>query len=180
MIESGEEPPEWAKDVAGVPALSPSQSVEVTRTLEPGSYVFVCFFPDPQGTPHAALWMYELFTIAGDSGAALPEPDATITATDAGLQLPTLRSGEQTVEFENGGTEPHELALVVFEPGKGIKDVDRWIGSGYQGEPPVTFLGGMQTIPASESVFLSIDPEPAVEYTALDFTTNSRETFTVS
>ena len=180
VIESGEEPPEWAEDVAGVPALSPGQSAAITRTLEPGSYVFLCFFPDPEGTPHAALGMYELFTIAGDSGAALPEPDATITATDAGLELPTLSSGEQTVEFENGGTEPHELALVVFEPGKGIKDVDRWIGSGYQGEPPVTFLGGMQTIPAGESVFLSIDFEPAVEYTALDFTTNSRETFTVS
>jgi hypothetical protein len=35
---------------------------------EPGSYVFVCFFPDPEGTPHAALGMYELFTIAGDTG----------------------------------------------------------------------------------------------------------------
>jgi hypothetical protein len=180
VIESGEEPPEWAEDVAGVPALSPRQSIAITRTLEPGSYVFLCFFPDPEGTPHTALGMYELFTIAGDSGAALPEPDATITALDDGLQLPTLGSGEQTVEFENGGTKPHELALVVFEPGKGIKDVDRWIGSGYQGEPPVTFLGGMQTIPAGESVFLSMDFEPAVEYTALDFTTNSRETFTVS
>ena len=180
VIESGEEPPEWAEDVAGVPALSPRQSIAITRTLEPGSYVFLCFFPDPEGTPHAALGMYELFTIGGDSGAALPEPDATITATDAGLEVPDLPSGEQTVEFENGGTEPHELALVVFEPGKGIKDVDGWIEGGYPGEPPVTFLGGMQTIPAGESVFLSIDFEPAVEYTALDFTTNSRETFTVS
>jgi hypothetical protein len=44
----------------------------------------------------------------------------------------------------------------------------------------VTFLCCTQTIPASESVFLRIDLEPAVEYTALDFTTNSRETFTVS
>ena len=69
---------------------SPGQSLEVTRTLEPGSYRFLCFFPDPEGTPHAAFGMYELFTIAGDSGAALPEPDATITATDAGLRLPTL------------------------------------------------------------------------------------------
>ena len=96
----------------------------------------VRFFPDPQGTPHAALGMYELFTIAGDSGAALPEPDATITATDAGLQLPTLSSASRRWNSRTGGTEPHELALVVFEPGKGIKDVDRWIGSGYQGEPP--------------------------------------------
>ena len=146
VIESGGEPPEWAEDVAGVPGLSPGQSISVTRTLEPGNYVFLCFFPDPEGTPHANLGMYELFTIAGDTGAALPEPDATITATDDGLQVPALTTGEQTVQFENGGTEPHELALVAFEPGKGIKDVDRWFGSGYQGEPPVTFLGGMQTI----------------------------------
>jgi hypothetical protein len=40
----------------------------------------------------------------------------------------------------------------------------------------VTFLGGMQTIPEGESVFLTIDLEPGVEYTALDFTTSSRET----
>ena len=59
---------------------------------------------------------------------ALPEPDAIITATDDGLQVPTLTSGEQTVEFENGGTKAHEMALVAFEPGKGIKDVDRWFG----------------------------------------------------
>lgn len=44
----------------------------------------------------------------------------------------------------------------------------------------MTFLGGMQTIPSGESVFLTIDLEPGVEYTAADFSTNSRETFTVS
>ena len=180
VIDSGDEPPAWAEDVAGVPGLSPGQSVSVTRTLEPGSYVFICFFPDAEGTPHASLGMYELFTITGDTGAVLPEPDATITATDDGLQVPTLTSGEQTVEFENSGTEPHELFLAAFEPGKGIKDVDGWIEGGYQGEPPVTFLGGMQTIPAGESVFLTIDLEPGVEYTAIDFTTKSTETFTVS
>jgi hypothetical protein len=180
VIDSGDEPPAWVEDVAGVPGLSPGKSVTVTRTLEPGSYVFICFFPDAEGTPHAKLGMYELFTIAGDTGAALPEPDATITATDDGLQVPSLSAGEQTVQFENGGTEPHELALVAFETGKGIKDVDRWFEGGYQGEPPVTFLGGMQTIPAGESVFLTIDLEPGVQYTAIDFTTKSMETFTVA
>jgi hypothetical protein len=44
----------------------------------------------------------------------------------------------------------------------------------------VTFLGGMQTIPAGESVFLTIDLEAGVQYTAIDFTTESQETFTVS
>jgi len=180
VIESGQEPPDWVEDVAGVPALSPGESVTVTRTLEPGTYVFLCFFPDAEGTPHASLGMYEVFTIAGDTGAALPEPDATITATDAGLQVPAFSEGEQTVEFENDGTEPHELFLAAFAAGKGIDDVDQWLEGGYQGEPPVTFLGGMQTIPAGESVFLTIELESGVEYTAIDFTTESMETFTAS
>jgi hypothetical protein len=42
----------------------------------------------------------------------------------------------------------------------------------------VTFLGGMQTISAGESVLLGIDLEPGVEYTAIDFTTGSQEVFT--
>ena len=58
--------------------------------------------------------------------------------------------------------------------------MDPWIEGGYEGEPPVTFLGGMQTIPSGESVFLTIDLEPGVEYTAVDFSTKSRETLTVS
>jgi hypothetical protein len=178
VIESGGEPPEWAEDIAGVPALSPGEAITVTRKLEPGSYAFLCFFPDPEGTPHAALGMYEVFTVAGDSGLTLPEPDATITATDDGLQVPELSVGEQTVQFQNDGTKPHELVLVALEPGKGLKDIDGWIEGGYEGEPPVTFLGGMQTIPSGESLFLTIELEPGVEYTAVDFSTNSRETFT--
>jgi hypothetical protein len=38
----------------------------------------------------------------------------------------------------------------------------------------------MQTIPSGESVFLTIDLEQGVKYTAVDFSTNSRVTFTVS
>jgi hypothetical protein len=180
VIDSGQEPPDWAEDIAGVPALSPGEAITVTRTLEPGSYAFLCFFPDPEGTPHAELGMYEVFSIAGDTGFTLPDPDATIKATDDGLQVPALSAGEQTVQFLNDGTKPHELVLATFEPGKGVNDVDGWIEGGYEGEPPVTFLGGMQTIPSGESVFFTIDLEPGVEYTALDFSTNSTETFTVS
>ncbi|HKZ76499.1 MAG TPA: hypothetical protein VJ259_07520 [Actinomycetota bacterium] len=180
VIESGREPPRWFEDVAGVPGLSPGESTIVTRTLEPGAYVFLCFFPDPEGTPHALLGMYEVFTISGDTGAALPEPDAVITATEDGLEIPALSAGEQVIEFRNEGTKPHELILVTFEAGKTVEDVDEWIESGYPGEPPVTFLGGMQTIPAGASVFLTIELEPGVEYTAADFTGDHMETFTAA
>lgn len=180
VIESGREPPGWFEDVAGVPGLSPGESITVTRTLEPGTYVFMCFFPDPEGTPHAALGMYEVFTISGDSGAALPQPDAVIAATEDALEISALSAGTQVIEFRNEGTEPHELILVAFEPGKTVRDVETWIESGYPGEPPATFVGGMQTIPAGSSVFLTVDLDPGVEYTALDFTGRHRETFTAT
>jgi hypothetical protein len=45
FVESGEEPPDWMHDVAGVPALSPGRSVTVTRTLAPGTYTFLCYLP---------------------------------------------------------------------------------------------------------------------------------------
>jgi hypothetical protein len=174
----GQAPPKWAEDIGGVPTLSPGESITVTRSLDPGSYVLLCFLPGDHGMPHALMGMYELFTVTGDAGVALPESDAIITATDDALQVPALTTGEQTVKFENGGTEPHELALAVFEPGKSTKDVPQWIDGGYQGKPPVTFLGGMHTISAGESVFLGIDLEPGVEYTAIDFTTGSQQVFT--
>jgi len=180
VIESGREPPRWMEDAAGVPGLSPGRSITVTRTLEPGTYVFMCFFPDPEGTPHAVLGMYEVFAISGDTAAALPQPDAVIAATEDALEIPALSAGEQVIEFRNEGTEPHELVLVAFETGKTVKDVDRWIEGGYRGEPPATFVGGMQTIPAGSSVFLTVELDLGVEYTALDFTGDHMETFTAT
>lgn len=48
------------------------------------------------------------------------------------------------------------------------------------GGPACDLPRGVQTIPAGESVFLTIDLEPGVQYTAIDFTTKSMETFTVA
>jgi hypothetical protein len=93
----------------------------VTQTLEPGSYAFLCFFPDPEGTPHADLGMYEVFTIAGDTGLTPPEPDATITATDDELRVPALSAGEQTVQVRNDGTNRHELVFAALAPREGCK-----------------------------------------------------------
>jgi hypothetical protein len=102
----GQAPPKWAEDIGGVPTLSPGESITVTRTLQPGSYVLLCFLPGDHGMPHALMGMYELFTVTGDAGVALPQSDAIITATDDALRVPALTTGEQTVKFENGGTDP--------------------------------------------------------------------------
>lgn len=61
----GQEPPKWSEDLGQVAALSPGESTTVTRTLEPGNYVWLCFLPGEDDMPHALMGMYELFSVTG-------------------------------------------------------------------------------------------------------------------
>ena len=168
-LESGEDdPPEWFVDVGGVPLLSPGEELGLTRELEAGTYVFLCFIPTPQGVPHVELGMLKSFELKGDSGARLPDPDAVIVANDAGYDIPELTAGEQTIELRNADDREREFFLVVLEPGTEIEDLDRFFEEGEKGPPPAQFHGAMQTIPAGTSVFIDIDLKEGVEYTLND------------
>ena len=153
VVESGEEPPDWMHDVAGVPALSPGRSVTVTRTLEPATYVFLCYFPSPDGTPHAQLGMFSTFEISGDTGAAPPQADLVISAGGEGLSVPEITAGEQTVELRNEGPGKHGFFILRAEDPDATFEqvfgsVEKWFEGGLAGPAPAIFVGGMQTIPA--------------------------------
>jgi hypothetical protein len=167
-IEKGREP-EGVDDLAGVPALSPQGNMSMARDLEPGTYGFVCFFPSPEGKPHVALGMIKFFEVSGESEAALPEPDATIVATDEGFEVPEISAGRQTLELRNDGKKPHEFALFSLQPGKKERDIDRWFGSGLKGDPPAVFPGGMQSIDPGTSVFVTVELEAGRTYQLQDF-----------
>ena len=170
LLESGEEdPPEWFTDVGGVPLLSPGEKLGLTRELEAGTYVFLCFIPSPKGVPHAALGMLKSFELSGDSGADLPEPDAVIVADNGGYDIPDLSAGEQTIELRNADDTEREFFLIALEPGKKLADLERFFEEGEgKGEPPARFHGAMQTIPAGTSVFVDVDLQAGVEYTLND------------
>ena len=161
--------PEGAEDLAGVPALGPQRNTAMTRELEPGTHVFFCFFPSPEGEPHVAHGMIKFFEVSGKSGATLPEPDATIVATEDGFDVPDLSPGEQTLELRNEGNEPHEFLLFSLEPGKKERDIDGWFGSGLKGDPPAIFPGGMQSIDPGASVFVTVELEAGRTYQLRDF-----------
>jgi hypothetical protein len=161
VVEAGEEPPDWMDDVGGVPALSPDRSVTVTRTLEPATYVFLCYFPSPEGTPHAQLGMFTTFEIAGDTGAAPPQADLVISAGGEGLSVPEITAGEQIVELRNEGPGKHGFFILRAEdPDATFEEVfgsvEKWFEGGLAGPAPAIFVGGMQTIPAGTSVFETI------------------------
>ena len=169
VLESGQgDPPEWFVDVGGVPLLSPGEELGLTRELDAGTYVFLCFIPTPQGVPHVELGMLKSFELTGDSGATLPDPDAVIVANDAGYEIPDISAGERTIELRNADDREREFFLVALEPGTDIEDLDRFFEEGEKGPPPAQFHGAMQTIPAGTSVFIDIDLQEGVEYTLND------------
>jgi uncharacterized cupredoxin-like copper-binding protein len=50
--------------IGGVFGLAPGDAQDLALVdLEPGTYTLICFFPSPDGTPHAALGMVTTFTV---------------------------------------------------------------------------------------------------------------------
>jgi hypothetical protein len=178
---SGKEP-RSADDIAGVPTLSPGKDVAITRRLEPGNYVFLCFIPTAKGVPHAKLGMIKPFAVTGTSTADLPKPDATVTAREKTMEVPALGTGEQTLELRNSASKPREFELLSLKPGKTLKDVEAMFQGDRPPSPkdaPATFLGAMQSIPPRNSVFLDVKLEAGTTYLFLDAESRLVKEFTV-
>jgi hypothetical protein len=171
--------PKWARDLAGVPVLSPGGSTAMTRELEPGSYAFFCFLPAPDGMPHIAHGMIEGFDVSDESDAQVPAADFVISVTEEGFSVPDVPAGRSTVELRNEGRRPHEFAILSFEAGKKERDLGKWFNSGYKGETPALFPGGIQAIGPGESVVMEIDFVAGRTYTVEDFPNDLRSKFIV-
>lgn len=159
---------ELVDDVGGVPALSPGKEVSITRELDPGTYILLCFVPSPDGMPHVAKGMLRTFDVEGRSDARLPDADAVIAARDKSFEIPKLEAGEQTIELRNDAASPREFYLLAPKDGATIADVERWGEGGFKGEPVATFFGAMQSIPPKTSVYLGIDLKADTRYVLFD------------
>ena len=181
--KSGDDLP-WLHDVAGPPVLTPGAEITITRKLEPGTYAFLCYFPNTKGVRHVQLGMKRQFTVAGDSGAKLPEPDAVITAENKRFDIPGLKAGKQTIELRNASGTGRGFELATLNPGKTEADAGRWFGhiestGRLPATPaPVTFLGAMQTIPSGTSVFLTVNLEAGRRYHISDDESGIQADFT--
>jgi uncharacterized cupredoxin-like copper-binding protein len=174
-------PPPWASGAIGVAPIGPGRTVKTTLKLDqPGTYALVCSLPSPKGPPHVLLGMIDSFQVSGISEATFPKPDATIVATEKGLEVPSLAAGVHTVEFRNAGKKEHEFFLYALQPGKTSKDVDAWFESGQQGPAPITFVGGFEAVPPGTSRFQQVHLEAGLKYTLEDVVGGHTVRFTVS
>lgn len=167
--------PEWIHAEGGVGSTGPGSRTPSTVRLEEGEYVYFCTQSDEdeeneeEGSPttavgeatatattlpgpepakaHIAKGMLGRFSVSGDSGAALPKADATISASEYTFSTPaSLDSGESTVEFTNTGEQPHHAVLFPIADGKTIRDVAQAFASQDEptGPPPVDFEKGVE------------------------------------
>lgn len=176
--QGNQEEPDWIEDVAGAPLLSPGKTIAITRTLQPGRYVFVCPLPAPNGRLHSDHGMVRIFEVEGRSDDDLPVADAVVTATGNGFEVPKLKAGRQTIELRNGASDERGFILFSPEPGKTLEDIGKWGESGFKGLAPATFLGAMQSIPPRGSVFLTLEFEAGKRYVFFD--EENQTAFTIS
>ncbi len=146
--------PDWIHGEGGVGNTAPGAKVRSTVELQQGEYVYFCQQndEDQEGeaqepadvslTYHIAKGMLGRFTVSGNSGASLPEADATVTATDYTFSTPaSLDSGKSVLAFVNDGQQLHHLIMFPIVEGRTIDDVREAFTSEEEptGPPPIEF-----------------------------------------
>ena len=149
-------PPPWITNLGGPNVPDPGQKAEAIVELTPGNYVLLCWIPVPGPEPHVMRGMHRPMTVvpatSGASNSRAPKADVVMTFDDFSFEMrPALRSGLQTIRFENVAEQPHEVVIVRLAPGKTAGDVLEFIGAlergeTWEGPPPGAFLGGVTEI----------------------------------
>jgi hypothetical protein len=131
-----------------VPRDSASEA-SATLDLRPGRYVLVAYEVDPSGRPRGDRFIWrEISAIAGSVliPARFAVPDVSMRLKDARIDVSgVVRTGQRTVQVENGGTRPHDLLIGRLKPGKTIDDVRRW-DSDRTDPAPFVYVGGLTPI----------------------------------
>jgi uncharacterized cupredoxin-like copper-binding protein len=169
--------PDWAADVGGPNNVGPGQTAGATMTLEAGTYMLVCWVPSPDGRPHVMKGMVRPLTITtkGATSPAEPAADVTMMLDDYSFVLSgPLKSGTQTIRFENQATQPHEAVIARLLPDKTMLQAIVWMNSGQSGPAPVVMLGGASGIAKGRHMFVTGDFQPG-KYVLLCFIPDARD-----
>lgn len=159
----------------GAMTAAPGAESSATVPLAEGQYVALCFIEGADQVPHLAKGMVQPFTVgpAAEGEVASPEADATITMEDFGFQAGEIAAGEQTIEFTNGGAQPHETAIIAI-PGEQSDAVDAWLAAPTE-EPPLPPMteGGIQAMAPGMSGFSTVNFAAGSSYLLLCFVPDS-------
>ena len=175
--EFGKLPP-WFADIVytgGSGLISPGHTSVTTLNLEPGYYVMECYVKMETGVFHAAMGMTKAFTVI-DSSSGNTEPTATVNITIAGnegiVYTDAITKGETTFSVYFKDQAPHEnfvghdVNLVKLDENHDLGELEKWMNwtdaKGLITPPPqgVTFLGGVNEMPAGSTGYFTVNLEP--------------------
>ena len=126
--------------LGGVQAPGTAYTITASDVVA-GNYVVLCFIPNSEGIPHHSLGMVTGFTVGEGEVSVVPEPEATYTISDDGLDGPSrLDASETSIEIVNDSSASREITFFKIREGNTVEDVVMFFESADEGPPD--FVGG--------------------------------------
>jgi hypothetical protein len=166
--------PAWFFEVVftgGVGLLSPNETGYTTVNLKPGRYLIECYVKMPNGKFHSVMGMFKEIIVT-DISSDLEEPKATLDiniSTEKGIDFDNnIKSGKHVIGINFLDQKLHEhflghdVNLVSLEETANLEELESWMNwanpKGLITPAPqgITFLGGVQEMPAENKGYFSI------------------------
>ncbi|MBV9595559.1 MAG: hypothetical protein JOZ87_01760 [Chloroflexi bacterium] len=151
-------------DFVGGPGTVPPGGIQdEVQDLTEGQYVMATLLLGQDGQQYVPTGMIKTFRVVGPAqtpAAAPPLPgDQRIVLSDFAFGIPQLQAGQQTLELQNVGSQPHEILVKRLEPGHDLKDALNFVIAPV-GTPPYSDAGGFLVFPGGETTSLTLDLSP--------------------
>jgi hypothetical protein len=165
-------PMPWLREVGGVNAVLPGDSLTSVINFPAGSYLTLCYATDSTGQAHVLDGMASVFTVAAAGPVASAEPigDDTVALTSykIGFASPPARGMHLfRVEDHDSAAINHDLVIVRLNDGKTAADAAAWLAAPHDA-PPFTVASGTTGIERGAHDYIRADLSPG-NYLALCF-----------
>jgi hypothetical protein len=170
--------PEWfgeVKILGGVALVSPGKTAETSFKLDPGHYFIECYVKMSNGVFHASVGMFSEFDVSEeDSGNMESKADYAIeiSSTEGIVFDENITAGDKTfsVYFKDQTVHEnfagHDINLGKLDESADLDAIEKWMNwvdpKGLIDPAPegVTFLGGVNNMPAGSKAYFKAKLEP--------------------
>lgn len=170
--------PEWFFGVVysgGSGLIAPKHTAVTTVKLDPGYYIMECYVKMPNGKFHTLMGMAKPIIVTEELSGNIP-PEATVNITlsgEDGISYDkTISKGMQIFSVYVKDQKPHEnfiwhdVNLVMITESASEEALEKWMDwshpKGLITPVPdgVTFLGGVNDMPAGSTGYFTVDVKP--------------------
>ena len=170
--------PEWFSEVVfvgGSGLVSPGHTSETTIKLEPGYYIVECYVKMANGVFHTTMGMTKELIVKEESSNNLPltpNINVSISSVEGIVIKDVISKGEQifAVNFKDQIVHEnfvgHDVNLARLDDNADLVTLEKWMNwadpKGLITPAPegVTFLGGINDMPAGRTGYFKVDLKP--------------------